>query len=174
RTLRTNAPSSTLLDRLFALAAPAHVERLAAATRVGKVRGWGGVPGFVRNSWGPGWALVGDAGYFMDPLNAHGMSEALRDAELLSSAVLESISGARPESAALEDYQRRRDALSAQLFAASDELATYEWNGRLVQPLLRRLSASMTDEVELLESLPAAPVVPRSASRLADGRALSG
>ena len=35
---------------------------------------------------GPGWALVGDAGYFKDPITAHGITDALRDAELLAGA----------------------------------------------------------------------------------------
>ena len=37
--------------------------------------------------WGPGWALVGDAGYWKDPISAHGLTDALRDAELLARAV---------------------------------------------------------------------------------------
>lgn len=44
--------------------------------------------GFFRRAWGPGWALVGDAGYFKDPLTAHGITDALRDAELLARAIL--------------------------------------------------------------------------------------
>ena len=40
----------------------------------------------MRQAFGPGWALVGDAGYFKDPLTAHGISDALRDAELLANA----------------------------------------------------------------------------------------
>ena len=33
---------------------------------------------------GPGWALVGDAGYHLDPITAQGMLDAFRDAELLA------------------------------------------------------------------------------------------
>ena len=36
---------------------------------------------------GPGWALVGDAGYHKDPITAQGMLDAFRDAELLADAV---------------------------------------------------------------------------------------
>ena len=50
----------------------------------GRLHGWAGARGFVRRSWGPGWALVGDAGYFKDPITTHGMTDALRDAELLT------------------------------------------------------------------------------------------
>lgn len=45
------------------------------------------LPGFVRQPWGAGWALVGDAGYTKDPISAHGISDGLRDAELCARAV---------------------------------------------------------------------------------------
>jgi len=156
RTLRLGRPDDGAFATLFRLAAPEQAGRLAAATRAGRFHGWAGMPGFARRSWGPGWSLVGDAGHFKDPISTHGITDALRDAELLASALLEAMSGARPEATALAGYQRHREALSAQLFAASDEIAAYDWDGSSVQPLLRRVSASMTDEVELLESLPAA------------------
>lgn len=37
-------------------------------------------PNHVRTATGPGWALVGDAGYHRDPLTGHGMTDAFRDA----------------------------------------------------------------------------------------------
>ena len=71
----------------------------ARARLVGRLRGFAGVPGHLRQSHGPGWALVGDAGYFKDPLTAHGITDALRDAELLARAILDGRAGA------LEAYQ---------------------------------------------------------------------
>ena len=56
------------------------------------------LPGYLRRSWGNGWALVGDAGYFKDPITTHGMTDALRDAELLANAVLATLSGCDPAS----------------------------------------------------------------------------
>ena len=49
---------------------------------------WPGVCGQFRKPHGPGWALVGDAGYFKDPFAAHGISDAFRDAELLTDATI--------------------------------------------------------------------------------------
>ncbi len=43
----------------------------------------------MRRSWGPGWALVGDAGYYKDPITTHGMTDALSDAELLADAIID-------------------------------------------------------------------------------------
>ena len=89
---------------LLTAAAPALVDRVHDTVDWSPMRGWAGVPGHVRQSWGPGWALVGDAGYYKDPITTHGMSDGLRDAELLADAVLEVLAGA-PEPIALAAYQ---------------------------------------------------------------------
>ena len=47
---------------LLSETAPRLADRVVAAQPAGRIRGWAGVPGFIRRSWGPGWALVGDAG----------------------------------------------------------------------------------------------------------------
>ncbi|MDH4348843.1 MAG: FAD-dependent monooxygenase, partial [Gemmatimonadota bacterium] len=73
---------------------PELARRVAATDISGKLRGFAGVRGFLRRAAGPGWALVGDAGYFKDPLTAHGITDALRDSELLARAVLEGGDGA--------------------------------------------------------------------------------
>jgi 2-polyprenyl-6-methoxyphenol hydroxylase-like FAD-dependent oxidoreductase len=58
---------------------------------------------------GPGWALVGDAGVFMDSVSAQGMTSALRDADYLSAAVIAGLGGSRPLDAALRDHHLQRD-----------------------------------------------------------------
>lgn len=150
RALRRHGTESAF-RALFAAAAPRLVGRLETSTPVGRMTGWAGVPGFVRRSWGPGWALVGDAGYFRDPITTHGMTDALRDAELLSRAVANP--RRVPRTAALRHYQVRRDALSERLFEATDRVARYDWDLTGVQRLLREVSSAMADEVELLEQL---------------------
>jgi 2-polyprenyl-6-methoxyphenol hydroxylase-like FAD-dependent oxidoreductase len=142
---------------LLGLAAPGQCDRVEAATATGRIHGWGGLPGFVREAVGPGWALVGDAGYFRDPITTHGMTDAMRDAELLAAAVLAGWGGSVAESEALEGYQLRRDALSANLFDASDRIAAYDWDLSEIRQMLRRVSSAMTDEVELLQGLIASP-----------------
>ncbi|WP_107772764.1 NAD(P)/FAD-dependent oxidoreductase [Nocardioides sediminis] len=117
----------------------------------GRIRGWAGTPGHVRRSWGPGWALVGDAGYFKDPITTHGMTDALRDAELLTDALLAVLDGSA-EAVALADYQATRDRLSRDLFEVTEEVAAYEWHADRVQVLLRRVSSAMRAEVDLLEA----------------------
>jgi 2-polyprenyl-6-methoxyphenol hydroxylase-like FAD-dependent oxidoreductase len=153
RMLRRGGAESAF-ETLFAAAAPEQLPRLHLSTPAGRMHGWSGVPGFVRTSWGPGWALVGDSGYFKDPITAHGMTDALRDAELLANAIVESASGARPEADALAAYQRQRDALAERVFQATDRIAAYDWDLVRLRRLLLELSSAMTDEVEALERLP--------------------
>lgn len=146
----TDVAFATLLDA----AAPEHHERVRAARPAGPLRGWRGEHGFVRQPWGAGWALVGDAGYFKDPLSTHGMTDALRDAELLARALVQGVGGQARERAALAAYDEQRTALSEPLFRASDAVAGYDWDTPTLQRLLREMSAAMSDEVELLEGLP--------------------
>jgi flavin-dependent dehydrogenase len=138
---------------LLAAAGPDAVDRARGLRPVTAVRGWAGLPGFARESSGPGWALVGDAGYFKDPITSHGITDALRDAELLAGQVLASRSGAVPEHVALARYRETRDRLSRELFAVTERVAAYDWDAPGIRSLLRRFSAAMGDEVEHLELL---------------------
>ncbi len=63
----------------FALV-PELAERLSLATRETRFVGTGDLPNYFRRPYGPGWALVGDAGYHKDPLTAQGISDDFRDA----------------------------------------------------------------------------------------------
>ena len=107
-TFRGNVEGAFL--QVLAANSPHLSDDVSRARLVGRLRGFAGVPGHLRQSHGPGWALVGDAGYFKDPLTAHGITDALRDAELLARAILDGRAGA------LEAYQRERDVLSEPLF----------------------------------------------------------
>jgi flavin-dependent dehydrogenase len=89
--------------------APGLGERVRAGQRAERIYGTGDMPNFLRQPYGPGWALVGDAGCHKDPFLALGMCDALRDAELLADAAHAGLSGARPLDAALADYERRRN-----------------------------------------------------------------
>ena len=111
------------------------------------VHGFGGHPGFIKRSSGPGWALVGDAGYFKDPATAHGITDALRDAELLARAVMAGTTGA------MEQYEATRLDLSRRLFEITDEIASFESSDARLQSLHREFSREMSREVRVLASL---------------------
>jgi flavin-dependent dehydrogenase len=65
------------------------------------VAGTGDLPNFFSTPYGPGWALAGDAGYHRDPLTAQGISDAFRDAQLLSEAIDAGLAGRQPLAEAL-------------------------------------------------------------------------
>ncbi len=104
---------------------PEVAERLRAGTQETKAVGTA-VPNFFRTPFGAGWALVGDAGYNRDFVTAQGISDAFQDAELLTAALHEALSGARPWDEALGDYQRRRDERVTPLFELTLQLASFE------------------------------------------------
>jgi len=135
---------------------PGLADAVASANRVEKFRGFSGHVGFMRKSWGPGWMLVGDAGYFKDPLTAHGITDALIDAELLARAV------AQGGDSALSAYQDARDDHATKLFEVTDAVASFEWNLPDLQKLHRSLSDEMKRETAMVTELgvPAPPSPP--------------
>jgi 2-polyprenyl-6-methoxyphenol hydroxylase-like FAD-dependent oxidoreductase len=81
---------------------------------------------FLRKPFGPGWALVGDAGYTRDFITSLGISDAFRDAELCATALDEAFSGARPFAAAMAAYQSERDRRSLPFYEFTTQLATLQ------------------------------------------------
>jgi len=128
---------------LLSQVAPGLAEQTALAGPT-RLHGFPGQVGFFRRAHGPGWALVGDAGYFKDPLTAHGITDAVRDAELLAAAIDEG------SDQALADYQEQRDALSLDLFDTTDTIASFAWDLHSVRPLHERLAKAMSQEVKRL------------------------
>lgn len=118
------------------------------ATLVGPMRSWPGVRGQFRKAFGPGWALVGDAGYFKDPFAAHGISDAFRDAELLADAVV---------TGDFDRYESLRDELSAPLFDVLEQIASYDWDLDMLPDLHMQLSVAMRDEGHAMRSIERAP-----------------
>jgi 2-polyprenyl-6-methoxyphenol hydroxylase-like FAD-dependent oxidoreductase len=129
---------------------PEHAALVARGSLTGPLRGFPGSPGFLREPWGPGWALVGDAAHFKDPLSAHGMTDALRDAELLADAIIAVRDGSRRERDAMVGFRDLRDELSRQTHALTDRVASYDWDLTELRELLVALSRSMRPEVSHL------------------------
>jgi flavin-dependent dehydrogenase len=138
-----------LFAHVLAQAAPAAAALVARTERLGPLRGFPGVPGYLRRAIGPGWALVGDAGYFKDPLTAHGITDALRDAEFLARAVVDG----GPD--ALAEYERTRDRLSLALLEVAESIAAYRWDLSQIRELLLTESAAMKPEIAALRTLDA-------------------
>jgi 2-polyprenyl-6-methoxyphenol hydroxylase-like FAD-dependent oxidoreductase len=84
------------------------------------------VPNFYRTPYGPGWVLVGDAGYTKDPITAQGIANAFVDAERVSAALAEVWSGDASFDDALGRYQADRDAATLPMYEFTTQLATLE------------------------------------------------
>ncbi|MGS2804966.1 NAD(P)/FAD-dependent oxidoreductase [Nocardia sp. MW-W600-9] len=78
---------------------------------------------YRRQSFGPGWALVGDAGYHKDPFTGWGITDAFKYSQLLADLVHESLSGARPFEETMPEYQRERDAQSASTYELTQSIS---------------------------------------------------
>lgn len=129
---------------------------LSGATRLSGFRGMpNGLPGFLREPGGPGWALVGDAGYTKDSISAHGISDALRDAELCARAIDRALDEPDEETAALSAYRVRRDRLSVDLLDQSSRLGSYRWTVEQASDLMRGISGAVKDECEAMSTMPA-------------------
>jgi 2-polyprenyl-6-methoxyphenol hydroxylase-like FAD-dependent oxidoreductase len=105
--------------------APAFADRLRGARREARFVG-AAVPNFFRKPYGPGWALVGDAGYNRDFITGQGIMDAFHDAELCAAALDSAFSGTRPFDAAMSEYQRTRDARVKAMYDFTCQLATLE------------------------------------------------
>ncbi|HWH45874.1 MAG TPA: NAD(P)/FAD-dependent oxidoreductase [Thermoleophilaceae bacterium] len=105
--------------------APEFAERVRQATREERFAG-GAVRGFFRRPFGPGWALVGDAGYNKDPITAQGISDAFADAELCVSAIDQAFGGGRTFEEAMAAYQRVRDERVLAMYEFTAQMATLE------------------------------------------------
>jgi len=99
-----------------------------------------GRPGFFRRASGPGWALVGDAGHWKDPAGAHGITDALRDAELLASAVV---------AGDLTSFEAERDRIAVPFFDTLERLTRFDWTldelGAIHLQLATDMTAQLTD-----------------------------
>ena len=115
--------------------APEFAARVGAATRVERFTG-GSVANFFRRPFGPGWVLIGDAGYNKDPITAQGISDAFRDAEQCASALDDVFGGGRSFDEAMSDYQDARDAHALPIYEFTTQLATLEMPPPEMQQLL--------------------------------------
>jgi flavin-dependent dehydrogenase len=105
--------------------APEFADRVRGAKREAPFAG-AAVSNFFRKPYGPGWALVGDAGYNRDPITAQGISDAFRDADRCAIALDQAFTGARSFDEAMGEYQRDRDEHVLPMYEFTCQLATLQ------------------------------------------------
>jgi flavin-dependent dehydrogenase len=109
-------------SEVIAQHAPDLAERMRDGRRESRFVG-GAIPYHVRRPHGPGWALVGDAGYQKDPCTASGITDAFRSAEWLAEAIDAGFSGRQPVEQALAAYEERRNRSEMPYFELTTQLA---------------------------------------------------
>jgi flavin-dependent dehydrogenase len=119
-------------------------DRVKAGRRVERFYGSADVPNFFRRPYGPGWALVGDAGCHKDPFFALGISDAFRDADLLATAIFAGLSGETPVQAALADYEQKRNAAGIPSYRENLHFAQF----KPIPPEILQLRAAIRNDAE--------------------------
>jgi len=135
-----------LYHEALADVSPDLADRVRTSDGPGKLRAFPGTPGFLRRATGPGWALVGDAGYFRDPITAHGITDALRDSEFLARAVLGG-------DTSLASYQASRDERVRGLLEVTDQISSFEWDMQEVKAQHLVLAREMNSLVDAIRTL---------------------
>ncbi|MDS9469015.1 FAD-dependent monooxygenase [Paracoccus sp. MBLB3053] len=98
---------------------PVWAEQLLAGPAE-RLRRFNGAPGLMRRRAGKGWALVGDAACYKDPITAHGITDALLDAEALARTCL--------GQEGLGSYHDTRHAAAVPVFETTQQIASFDWN----------------------------------------------
>lgn len=114
-----------------------------------RVRGAVGLPNVLRMPTGPGWALVGDAGYHRDPITGHGMTDAFRDAELLTAALHRALDDPGSEAAALAEFRAAREAALRPVWDLTRELSGFPHPDTFVELQIRLADALEREALDL-------------------------
>ncbi|GAA4404766.1 NAD(P)/FAD-dependent oxidoreductase [Fodinibacter luteus] len=149
---RSGSRDAVLAD-LLAEVTPGFADRVRGTERTSPVRGMLRMPNHVRRAWGPGWSLVGDAGYHRDAITGHGMSDAFRDAELLAAALDTALGDPAAEAAAMTAYAATRDRMARPILDLTCALAAFPGAARFVE-LQRRLAVVIDEQAAELAARP--------------------
>jgi 2-polyprenyl-6-methoxyphenol hydroxylase-like FAD-dependent oxidoreductase len=114
---------------------------LEGARRVGPIRMMSRWHGFFRESAGPGWALVGDAGHFKDPSPGQGIADALRQVVELAPAIETALGGAGPGDQALEEWWSWRDRDAWEMYWFAHDIGAPGRTPPVLQEMQRRIAA---------------------------------
>ncbi|TIC87610.1 NAD(P)/FAD-dependent oxidoreductase [Nocardioides sp. GY 10113] len=149
--LAAGADRVTAWREALRAAAPDLADVVGRGEVTAPVRGSIGLPNHLRRAVGPGWALVGDAGYHRDPIIGHGITDAFRDAELLAAAAHRALGApgsGDPDGcevdAGLVAYERDRDSRLAETFRLARALGAF--------PGVRRFADLQVELSRALES----------------------
>ena len=162
RTRRDHSGLEPAFEALLAEGAPDLVDRLAGTRRTSPVRGVLRLPNQLRQPYGPGWALVGDAGYHRDPITGQGISDAFIHAELLADGLDQALRHVVDERSALASYHARRDGALREIFDITCALAEFPPRATFME-----LQKQLAQAIDAAAVALAAPPLPCLAARAA-------
>jgi flavin-dependent dehydrogenase len=141
-------PESEYLAILAAV--PGFRRRVLCGQRVSRFFGTADLPNFFRDASGPGWVLVGDAGFVKDPGPGRGMSDAFRQADRLAAAIDDGLRGRVELDLALATFGTWRDSVFAGVYATTVDLARYDWTIEEVSLRFLRHQEAIAAEHEVI------------------------
>jgi 2-polyprenyl-6-methoxyphenol hydroxylase-like FAD-dependent oxidoreductase len=129
---------------------PDFAARVAQGERSTRFVGTGEIPNYFRKPYGPGWALVGDAGYHKDPVTGLGIMDAFIDADLLAEALDAGLSGRMALDEALAGYEQRRNERAFPLYEFTIQSVSFQPPPPEQVMLFRALQGNQEDTNRLL------------------------
>jgi 2-polyprenyl-6-methoxyphenol hydroxylase-like FAD-dependent oxidoreductase len=126
-------------------AIPEIADSFSTATAVQRIVGTGDMVNAFRRPFGPGFALVGDAGYVKDPCTAQGITDAFRDSELLADAATAWFGGASFD-VAMAGYHRSRDKSVRAMYDLTGQFASLKPMPAFMRAVFR---AMQTDQAAM-------------------------
>jgi 2-polyprenyl-6-methoxyphenol hydroxylase-like FAD-dependent oxidoreductase len=121
---------------------PHFAERVRQSKQVERFVGTADLPNFFRKPYGPGWVLVGDAGFHKDPCSAQGITDAFRDVELVVEAIDAGFSERLPLEEALASYERQRNEMALPLYESNIQAASMKPSPPEMQQLFAALQGN--------------------------------
>jgi 2-polyprenyl-6-methoxyphenol hydroxylase-like FAD-dependent oxidoreductase len=115
---------------------------LAGAVPHGEPRMMLRYPCFFRESAGPGWTLLGDAGHVKDAVTGQGISDALRQAELLAEQIVAGWGADSSLDVALRRWWRNRDRRALPMYWLSQDMGLAGMTPAVYQAFFRQIAGS--------------------------------
>jgi 2-polyprenyl-6-methoxyphenol hydroxylase-like FAD-dependent oxidoreductase len=139
---------------------PELAERIHNGKQEERFVGTADLPNFFRKPYGPGWALVGDAGYHKDPFTGQGITDAFRDAELLVEALDAGFTGRSSLEDALANYEQQRNNHVQPMYEFTCQLASFEPPAVEMQQLFAALRGNQTETNRFLGTIAGTVPIP--------------
>jgi 2-polyprenyl-6-methoxyphenol hydroxylase-like FAD-dependent oxidoreductase len=128
--------------------APALNDRVRAGKREERFHAASDLAGYFRKPYGPGWALVGDAGYHLHPITAQGITDAFMDAERLTDALDAAFTGQATYDVAMAAYQQARDEQAMPMYEMTFDFAQVD---QPPPPEMQQLLAAVAGSQEAMD-----------------------